>query len=96
MIHIHPVPAFSDNYLWVIHDGRHAAAVDPGDAQPVLDYLAANDLAGVFDVSKPYFNLDANDRFRQLGNVRHLARMYRQRDEKFLRRARRQVEELSQ
>ena len=45
MIHIHPVPAFSDNYLWVIHDGRHAAAVDPGDAQPVLDYLAANDLA---------------------------------------------------
>jgi iron complex outermembrane recepter protein len=28
-------------------------------------------VAGVFDVSKPYFNLDATDRFRQLGNVRH-------------------------
>lgn len=44
MIHIHPVPAFSDNYLWVIHDGHHAAVVDPGDAQPVLDYLAASQL----------------------------------------------------
>ena len=28
-------------------------------------------VAGVFDVSKPYFNLDATDRFRQLGTVRH-------------------------
>lgn len=41
---IHPVPAFQDNYLWVIHDGVHAAVVDPGDAAPVLDYLGANDL----------------------------------------------------
>ena len=44
MIHVHPVPAFSDNYLWVVHDGHHAAVVDPGDAQPILDYLAANHL----------------------------------------------------
>ena len=44
MIHVHPVPAFSDNYLWVIHDERHAVVVDPGDAQPILDYLAANHL----------------------------------------------------
>jgi iron complex outermembrane recepter protein len=26
---------------------------------------------GLFDISKPYFNLDAAQRFRQLGNVRH-------------------------
>ena len=39
---IHPVPAFQDNYLWVIHNGRHAAAIDPGDAAPVLEYVAAN------------------------------------------------------
>jgi hydroxyacylglutathione hydrolase len=30
-----PVPAFSDNYLWLLHNGRHAAVVDPGDAAPV-------------------------------------------------------------
>lgn len=44
MIHVHPVPAFDDNYLWVIHNGQHAAVVDPGDADPVREYLAANHL----------------------------------------------------
>ena len=34
-----PVPAFKDNYIWVLRDERHAAIVDPGDAQPVLEYL---------------------------------------------------------
>lgn len=33
------IPAFADNYLWLIHDGNHAAIVDPGDAGPVLDVL---------------------------------------------------------
>lgn len=44
MLQIHPVPAFSDNYLWVIHNGREALAVDPGDARPVADFLAAQNL----------------------------------------------------
>jgi hydroxyacylglutathione hydrolase len=39
------VPAFKDNYLWIIHDGVHAAVVDPGDARPVLDALLANRLS---------------------------------------------------
>ena len=38
------VPAFNDNYLWLIHDGRHAAVVDPGDAKPILAALAEHDL----------------------------------------------------
>ncbi|CAH0189823.1 Hydroxyacylglutathione hydrolase GloB [Massilia sp. Bi118] len=38
------VPAFKDNYLWLIHDGIQAAAVDPGDGQPILDALRANGL----------------------------------------------------
>jgi len=38
------VPAFKDNYLWLIHDGVHAAAVDPGDGQPILDALRAHGL----------------------------------------------------
>jgi hydroxyacylglutathione hydrolase len=39
-----PVPAFKDNYLWVLRKGDCAAVVDPGDAAPVLDYLQANRL----------------------------------------------------
>jgi hydroxyacylglutathione hydrolase len=38
------LPAFSDNYLWLIHNGRHAAVVDPGDARPVLAALQAKGL----------------------------------------------------
>jgi hydroxyacylglutathione hydrolase len=38
------VPAFEDNYLWLIHDGVHAAVVDPGAGQPILDALRANGL----------------------------------------------------
>ncbi len=44
MMQIHPVPAFADNYLWVIEDGRHAAVVDPGDEKPVEAFLAAHGL----------------------------------------------------
>src|SRR3954471_13473261 len=36
---VHAVPAFQDNYLWVIAEGRHAAVVDPGDAAPVQRLL---------------------------------------------------------
>lgn len=38
------IPAFKDNYLWLIHDGVHAAAVDPGDAAPVAACLDAHGL----------------------------------------------------
>lgn len=39
-----PLPAFADNYIWMLHDGREAVVVDPGDARPALDYLAAQGL----------------------------------------------------
>jgi hydroxyacylglutathione hydrolase len=38
------VPAFKDNYLWLIHDGVNAAVVDPGDAAPIRAALAAQKL----------------------------------------------------
>jgi len=34
-----PLRAFEDNYIWTLRNDRYAAVVDPGDAQPVLDYL---------------------------------------------------------
>src|SRR6187402_639978 len=36
--------AFNDNYIWTLRDATRAIVVDPGDAQPVLDYLAAEKL----------------------------------------------------
>ena len=39
-----PLPAFTDNYIWMLHNGYDALVVDPGDAQPVLDALQRNSL----------------------------------------------------
>lgn len=39
-MNIIPLPAFRDNYIWLMRNERHAVVVDPGDAQPVMDYLA--------------------------------------------------------
>ena len=44
MFQVVPVKAFRDNYIWTLRDARQAAVVDPGEAGPVLDYLAAERL----------------------------------------------------
>ncbi|WP_399677958.1 hydroxyacylglutathione hydrolase [Xenophilus sp.] len=36
-----PLPAFADNYIWMLQVGAHAIVVDPGDAKPVFDALAS-------------------------------------------------------
>ncbi|MFT3721393.1 hydroxyacylglutathione hydrolase [Pseudorhodoferax sp.] len=33
------LPAFADNYVWMLHDGQAALVVDPGDAGPVFEAL---------------------------------------------------------
>lgn len=35
-----PLPAFRDNYIWLLRAGACAVVVDPGEAAPVLRYLA--------------------------------------------------------
>lgn len=49
MFEISPIPAFKDNYIWLLRQGRQAVVVDPGDASPVLDALQAEglQLAGI-------------------------------------------------
>ena len=44
MLEVVPVSAFKDNYVWTMRDATHAAVVDPGEARPVLDYLAREKL----------------------------------------------------
>jgi hydroxyacylglutathione hydrolase len=45
MLSVLGVPAFNDNYLWLIHDGVHAAVVDPGDASAILAELDSHNLS---------------------------------------------------
>ncbi|RCL28841.1 hydroxyacylglutathione hydrolase [Pseudomonas sp. AFG_SD02_1510_Pfu_092] len=44
MIQIDALPAFSDNYIWLLQDTakRRCAVVDPGDAGPVERWLSEN------------------------------------------------------
>lgn len=35
-----PLPAFTDNYIWLLQHQQHVLAVDPGDGQAVLQWLA--------------------------------------------------------
>jgi hydroxyacylglutathione hydrolase len=47
MIHsIHPIPAFSDNYIWAVadSDSNRVCVVDPGDPKAVINYLQENTL----------------------------------------------------
>jgi hydroxyacylglutathione hydrolase len=41
-----PIPAFSDNYIWAVSRGeKYCAVVDPGDAQPVREFLKQTGLS---------------------------------------------------
>ncbi len=33
LIHIDPIEAFQDNYIWLIHNDQNSIIVDPGDAE---------------------------------------------------------------
>ncbi len=38
------VPAFDDNYLWIVHNGADAVVVDPGDSKVILHALQEHGL----------------------------------------------------
>jgi hydroxyacylglutathione hydrolase len=44
-LHVVPLPALADNYIWLLYDDSgHAIVVDPGEAHPVEDALRARKL----------------------------------------------------
>ena len=69
MAAIIPVPAFSDNYVWVLRQGTRAAVVDPGDAVPVLDYVEREGLT-ISEILATHHHRD------HVGGVSELAERY--------------------
>lgn len=45
MFEVSFIPAFKDNYIWLLQRDRHAFVVDPGDAHPVVERLERDGLA---------------------------------------------------
>lgn len=69
---IHPIKAFSDNYIWIIEENNEAVVVDPGEGDHVMSYLEEENLilkaillthnhddhiGGVLDIYETYPNI---------------------------------------
>ena len=63
-LEIVPVPAFSDNYIWLVHDSDsgETAVVDPGDAKPALAEAASRDwrIGQVWNTHKHWDHTNGN------------------------------------
>lgn len=44
MLNIEPIAAFTDNYIWCLHNGADAYVIDPGDAAPVIAFIETHQL----------------------------------------------------
>jgi len=51
------IPAYTDNYIWVMQSGSDISIIDPGDASPVLDHLKNNDL-NIVDILLTHHHFD--------------------------------------
>ena len=70
MVQVKPIKAFSDNYIWCLtQEGSDQAwVVDPGQAQPVINYLANNNLtlSGILITHHHYDHTDGVAQLVQL------------------------------
>ena len=71
MIQISALPAFTDNYIWLLQDPstQRCAVVDPGDAAPVLAWLKQNPEWALSDILITHHHHD------HVGGVEHLKRV---------------------
>ncbi len=44
MLTVTALPAFEDNYIWLLHNNSHAVAIDPGDPAPLETFIATHQL----------------------------------------------------
>ncbi|MES1982030.1 MAG: hydroxyacylglutathione hydrolase [Pseudomonadota bacterium] len=66
-----PIPAFNDNYIWILHDQQYAVVVDPGDAAPARAYLDAHQLqlAAILCTHRHHDHVDGICELAQLYNA---------------------------
>ena len=71
MLQIDALPAFNDNYIWLLQDTAHkrCAVVDPGDAAPVEAWLARHPDWALSDI------LITHHHFDHVGGVEHLHKL---------------------
>ncbi len=67
MLTVTALPAFQDNYIWVLHNDRHAIAIDPGDPVPLQTFINTRGLmlAAVLITHHHHDHTDGNLYLRQ-------------------------------
>ena len=43
-MNIFHIPAYTDNYIWVLQSGADISVIDPGEASPILNLINHNNL----------------------------------------------------
>lgn len=71
MLTITAIPALQDNYIWLLQRERHAIAIDPGEAAPVLDFLQKNGLQldAILCTHRHHDHVDGIEELRGVYNV---------------------------
>ncbi len=71
MITIIPVPAFTDNYIWMLINNGYAVAVDPGDANITINWLEHTGLklCAVLNTHHHKDHTGGNARLRELYRI---------------------------
>ncbi len=71
MYTITAIPAFTDNYIWAIHNDTHAVVVDPGESAPVLAFLAQHrlELSAILCTHRHYDHIGGIENLRGVYNV---------------------------
>ena len=69
ILSIFPIPAFQDNYIWLIDTNEGYIVVDPGDANPVINKLGTS-------INKDLTILITHHHFDHTGGVEKLRNQY--------------------
>jgi hydroxyacylglutathione hydrolase len=75
------IPAFKDNYIWILHElnSKHAVVVDPGESEQVIKYLNDNNLV-LSDILITHHHYDHMGGVEKLKQAYPLVNIYGPRD----------------
>lgn len=59
---VHIIPILDDNYAYIIQSGDMVGVIDPGEAQPIIDFLQNNNLTldWIINTHKHWDHIDGN------------------------------------